>query len=63
MLYQASYKRQGTQRRVTFHAWDSIEALDFVELWERMAKVKVDECKAIGTAKYTKTGKLRKDQL
>lgn len=59
MLYRATYHRNGSPRSVTFHAWDSIEALDFVELWERMAKVKVDACNAVGIAKYTKTGRLK----
>ena len=49
MLYRALYQRCGTTRAVTFHADDLMDVADFVTLWERCAKVVVQDIKAVRT--------------
>jgi len=49
MLYRLLYQRDGTTRAVTFHADDLMDVVDFVALWERCAKVVVQDIKPVST--------------
>jgi len=55
MLYRLLYQRAGTTRAVTFQADDLVEVADFVTLWERCAKVVVQDIKQVRVRAFVKS--------
>ncbi len=52
MLYRLTYLRSGKPAGVTFFAADLVDALEWQDKWERLAKVKVLTLKAVGQSRF-----------